>query len=356
VFQSLKRVTDDGELSVNFKFNLPALKVGGLNGLMVLSDDLGKSDVFIENVTKKVANQLFDVLESKEKFDLTVNNVPLEDYLQKFAWDEAKYSSQGALKDIVTHLHEAVSKIDDELRTKIADFQQINNQLMSETRKQGQNLLTKDLSDIQLPPLSPKQEVADALLKSEYLEVIYIVVPKTLATEFLSEYEKLTTYVVPRSAEKMTEDGDYVLYRLVLFSRVAEEFKRLSAEKKWTVRPYKPDQKKTVDKKKLEAEREKSRKLLIRLCRSMFSEVFAAWTHLKAIRIFVESVLRYGLPTNFQAVLMLPNKSKVPKLRKALGDLYAHLQSKAMMGGKDDDEDFFPYVFSPFNLEFKARN
>jgi hypothetical protein len=33
---------------------------------------------------------------------------------------------------------------------------------------------------------------------------------------------------------------------------------------------------------------------LIRYCRTNFAEAFVAWIHLKAIRVFVESVLRYG--------------------------------------------------------------
>jgi len=34
-----------------------------------------------------------------------------------------------------------------------------------------------------------------------------------------------------------------------------------------------------------------------------FSEAFEAWIHLKALRVFVESVLRYGLPPNFAAII-----------------------------------------------------
>jgi len=145
------------------------------------------------------------------------------------------------------------------------------------------------------------------------------------------------------------------LFRVIVFSRVAEEFKRAAGEHKWTVRPYKPDQKKTIDRRKLEAEREKSKKHLIKLCRSMFSEVFVAWIHLKAIRTFVESVLRYALPTNFQCILVLPNKGKMQKLRKSLNSLYSHLQANSMTGTKEDEEDFFPYVYTAISLDFRLK-
>ena len=35
-----------------------------------------------------------------------------------------------------------------------------------------------------------------------------------------------------------------------------------------------------------------------------FAVAFSAWIHLKALRTFVESVLRYGLPVNFQAAVV----------------------------------------------------
>ena len=35
-----------------------------------------------------------------------------------------------------------------------------------------------------------------------------------------------------------------------------------------------------------------------------FGVAFTSWIHLKALRTFVESVLRYGLPLRFQAAVI----------------------------------------------------
>ena len=48
------------------------------------------------------------------------------------------------------------------------------------------------------------------------------------------------------------------------------------------------------------------------------AQAFSAWIHVCAIRLFVESILRYGLPPRFLAALLKPNPKTVPKLRKAL--------------------------------------
>lgn len=52
-------------LSVNYKFHIPDLKVGTLDQLVGLSDDLGKLDAFVEQVTRKVATYLGEVLEDQ---------------------------------------------------------------------------------------------------------------------------------------------------------------------------------------------------------------------------------------------------------------------------------------------------
>lgn len=39
--------------------------------------------------------------------------------------------------------------------------------------------------------------------------------------------------------------------------------------------------------------------------------------------------IRYGLPVNFQAMLLQPSKKTMKKLREVLNDLYKHLDSSA---------------------------
>ena len=68
-----------------------------------------------------------------------------------------------------------------------------------------------------------------------------------------------------------------------------------------------------------------------------FSECFMAWIHVKALRGFVESVLRYGLPVNFQGMVLLPQKKTQKKLRDTLNQTYAHLDSA---GGSGDVSSF----------------
>lgn len=61
---------------------------------------------------------------------------------------------------------------------------------------------------------------------------------------------------------------------------------------------------------------------LLRWSRTNFSEAYQILTHLKVIRIFTESVLRYGLPPDYFAVAIRPNTKKVKQLRAVLEKEY----------------------------------
>jgi V-type H+-transporting ATPase subunit C len=71
-----------------------------------------------------------------------------------------------------------------------------------------------------------------------------------------------------------------------------------------------------------------------------FSEAFIHWIHTKALRVFVETVLRYGLPLNFQAVVIQPQKRNNRKLRETLNQLYEKLDTSSEICSKKDVSSF----------------
>ena len=73
---------------------------------------------------------------------------------------------------------------------------------------------------------------------------------------------------------------------------------------------------------------------LSRWCEAHYGEAFIAWVHIKAIRIFVESCLRYGLPSNYSSVLIKLKKESVKsKARKVLYERYKQLDSSGLLSG-----------------------
>ncbi|KAF5909130.1 V-type proton ATPase subunit C 1-A, partial [Clarias magur] len=315
-------------LSTNNKFGIPDLKVGTLDVLVGLSDDLTKLDSFVESVVKKVAQYMADVLEgSKDKVleNLLANGVDLVTYLTRFQWDMAKYPIKQSLKNISEIISKQVTQIDNDLKARASAYNNIKGNLQNLERKNAGSLLTRSLADL------VKKE--DFVLDSEYLTTLLVVVPKTGYADWEKSYETLSEMVVPRSSKLLFEDQDSGLFSVTLFQKAIDDFRHKARENKFIVRDfqYNEDELK-ADKEemtRLSTDKKKQFGPLVRWLKVNFSEAFIAWIHIKALRVFIESVLRYGLPVNFQTMLLQPNKKNMKKLREVLHELYKHLDSSA---------------------------
>ncbi|KAL0108456.1 hypothetical protein PUN28_015182 [Cardiocondyla obscurior] len=350
-------------LSVNYKFHIPDLKVGTLDQLVGLSDDLGKLDAYVEQVTRKVATYLGEVLEDqRDKLheNLMANNSDLPSYITRFQWDMAKYPIKQSLRNIADIISKQVGQIDADLKTKSTIYNNLKGSLQNLEKKQTGSLLTRNLADL------VKKE--HFILDSEYLTTLLVIVPRSSFQEWYGGYEKLTDMIVPRSTILITQDSEYGLFTVTLFKKVMDEFKLHAREKKFIVRDFTYNEEELAAGKneitKLVTDKKKQFGPLVRWLKVNFSECFCAWIHVKALRVFVESVLRYGLPVNFQAILLHPHKKCARRLRDALNQLYAHLDSSAtgttaqhnqdsvdIPGLGFGQNDYFPYVYYKINVD-----
>jgi V-type H+-transporting ATPase subunit C len=90
---------------------------------------------------------------------------------------------------------------------------------------------------------------------------------------------------------------------------------------------------------------------LTRWCTVHFGECFKAWVHLKVIRVFVESVLRYGLPVNVTAGVFKVKGEQGGKLMLSLKEAYKHLGGVMGEGEEEEEEEWKPYVGQKFGVE-----
>uniref|UniRef100_A0A672SJ64 V-type proton ATPase subunit C n=1 Tax=Sinocyclocheilus grahami TaxID=75366 RepID=A0A672SJ64_SINGR len=351
-WDKMNMATSQTNLSTNHKFNIPELKVGTLDVLVGLSDELAKLDSFVESVVRKVAQYMADVLEdSRDKVqeNLLANGVDLVTYVTRFHWDMAKYPIKQSLKNISEIMSKQVSQIDNDLKARASAYNSLKGNLQSLERKNVGSILTRSLADI------VKKE--DFVLDSEYLITLLVVVPKTSYPDWQKTYETLSEMVVPRSTKLLFEDQDSGLFSVTLFRKAIDDFKHKARENKFMVRDFQYNEEEMkADKEemtRLSTDKKKQFGPLVRWLKVNFSEAFITWIHIKALRVFTESVLRYGLPVNFQAMLLQPNRKNVKKLREVLQDLYKHLDSSATVidasmdipGLNLSQQEYYPYVY-----------
>uniref|UniRef100_H3A948 V-type proton ATPase subunit C n=1 Tax=Latimeria chalumnae TaxID=7897 RepID=H3A948_LATCH len=406
--------TRNNSLSTNYKFTIPDLKVGTLDVLVGLSDELAKLDSFVESVVKKVAQYMADVLEdSRDKVqeNLLANGVDLVTYVTRFQWDMAKYPIKQSLKNISEIIAKQVTQIDNDLKARASAYNNLKGNLQNLERKNANfgNVLPKNNSEVAFEypsSITVQYLVGNAFFVSVVTRVNY--------NDWMKTYETLAEMVVPRSSSKLTEDQDSYLFNVTLFRKAVDDFKHKARENKFIVRDFQ------YNEEEMKADKEEMNRLctdkkkqfvcnifflggggnqlfgslnffllrtpqflppvkkafsgpqlglkggpLVRWLKVNFSEGFIAWIHVKVLRVFVESVLRYGLPVNFQAVLLQPSKRMMKKLREVLYDLYKHLDSSAaaiidapmdIPGLNLSQQEYYPYVYYKIDcnlLEFK---
>lgn len=204
-------------------------------------------------------------------------------------------ASNPAVSASLTSAPQEASSIDTDVRAKYNQYNSLKTNLQTLTRKQTGNLSTKSLVSV----VSPQIIIQD----SDYLETHLVAVPNSSSKDFTRSYETVSPMVVPRSATFVSQDDEFSLYAVTTFKKHSQEFVHGCRERRWVPRDFKykeggkEEEEKEVD--RVAAEERKLWGETLRLGRTGWSEAVMAWVHVLVLRVFVETVLRYGLPLDF---------------------------------------------------------
>ncbi|KAL4872802.1 hypothetical protein BDV12DRAFT_182807 [Aspergillus spectabilis] len=322
--------SDNGSVA---PFSIPEFKIGTLDALVQQADELAKLEASCQAVVGKVGDALKNILDGDEaqiEKMKTVNDKPVDQYLRSFSWNKVKYRADKSLSELIDLLQKEAASIDNDVRLKYSQYNQVKNTLATLQRKQTGNLSTKSLSSV----VDPRTIVQD----SEYIETHLIAVPAQQVKDFLKTYETLTPMVVPRSANLVAQDSEFTLYAVTTFRKHSTEFVHKCREQKWIPRDFKyVEGGKEEERREVERIGGDARKLwgeTLRLGRTAWSEAVMIWVHVLVLRVFVETVLRYGLPLDFVCTLVKTSSSKqADKAKRNLDEKYSYLAGNAF--GRD---------------------
>ncbi|GAA5880336.1 hypothetical protein JCM3774_006732 [Rhodotorula dairenensis] len=357
----LRDALGHGKLGTAGLVAFPQFKTGTLSSLLTLSEALAKHDPNITSTLQKTVDTIRSLTAEPSGPTATIPHAenrasPLTQHLvlddgrpylsyllpdedttsdhpqgesdDAWQWNRAKYRTEDrALGEIVDALVKEVTSIENAQRNKTQQYQIVKGQLTNALRKKTGNLSMRSLSDV----VSASDFAATN--QSEYLDTALVAVPKNLIKEWESSYERLTQMVVPRSSTKLAQDDEFALFSVTLFRRVKDEFAQKAREKKFIVRDF------TYDEEEIEKQRKDVENLLVeekemwadllRLSRINFSELFQVLVHLKVVRAYVESVLRYGLPAAYFGAVVKPEPKHVDKLTSTLSSFLVPSSSKS---------------------------
>ncbi|KAK4458901.1 putative vacuolar ATP synthase [Cladorrhinum samala] len=317
---------DNGEV---LPFAVPSFKIGTLDALVQHADDLAKLNGACEAAVAKVADALKGLDEAAAEQNKVVNDKPTDHYLRSFKWNNVRYRIDRPLGDLIENLQRELQTIDNDVKGKYNQYNSVKTNLAALERKQTGNLSTKSLT----PIVDPKLLVQD----SEYLETHLIAVPTNARKDFLHSYETIAPMVVPRSSVQVAQDDEFTLFAVTTFKKFSAEFLQKCREQKWTPRQYKyveggkEEEQRELDRVAREAKKVWSEALL--QARTGWSEIVMTWAHVMTLRVFVETVLRYGLPLDFVSALVKTTPKQARKVKTNLDSSFSYLGGNAF--GRD---------------------
>lgn len=324
--------------------SLPDFKIGTLDNLVHQSEEVAKLDQQLQGVVGKVHDIISNVHEGKHEAverATQVDGRPSWQYLQQFEWNSGKYRTDKPISQLVELISTDAFSADTDLRQRYAAYNSAKSNLATLERRQSGDLTVRALDRIVTK--------RDIVLDSEYLVSVLVVVTTSQNDSFLSGYETLSPMVVPKSARKIIADKDHVLYSVTVFRKFVDEFVSKVREQKWVVRELDFSESMAADADaEVQSASEQEKRLfgeMTRLASAAYGDVIKAWGHVRTLRVFVESVLRYGLPPVFITASFIPVKS-IDKTESLLVSKFGYLAGSAVARdkqGKIKDEDLGEY-------------
>ncbi|PPR01180.1 hypothetical protein CVT24_006056 [Panaeolus cyanescens] len=322
---------------------IPTFKTGTLDSLIALSEELPKQESFFTAAVAKSVETLRNLLNndpSKLAQHILIDEKSVDAYvLGGWKWKDVRYDTQKSLKELVALLNSEMTAIDNALKAKLNNYNLVKGSLTQMQRKKTGNLSVRSLADV----VSKDDFIHD----SEYLETLLVAVPKSLNKDWNTSYERISPMVVPRTSSLLASDDEYSLFSVVVFKRVHDEFVQKCRDRKFIVRDFVYSEEEIArQQQELDVAGTTEKELwteLLGFARTNFSESFQILVHLKVIRLFVESVLRYGLPAEYVGLAIKPESKNAKKVFNILQTQFAYLSSKSnpnQSGKSSKDEEF----------------
>ena len=190
---------------------------------------------------------------------------------------------------------------------------------------------------------------------TDYLCTMLCFVPTGSEKTFESKYMTLADgMVVPYSALRIDrgEDEKMQLYRVIVMKHKKDDFRtQCQGQLRITCREYneeellnKPVEEKEIE--KLANESTQKKHDLERHAESGYSEVFYALLHLKYLRLYVESCLKYT-SGDYYSVLVYTPREKEQKLISTMIKTFNDTKEQGWYGTKEElkeTEDFYPFI------------
>ncbi|CCD19807.1 vacuolar ATP synthase subunit, putative, partial [Trypanosoma vivax Y486] len=306
---------------------IPNFKVGTLDSLIEASDELARLDTHLEGIVNKQIT-LMEEISEKPRNVITIlrinqtQEVTPATYMKNFQWNSSQFDSNESILGLVEKFSQISSSSEERMRAMLTEYNDTRNRLNTISRKSNGNLSVKPIREL----VTSFEEKHGPFVNTEMLVTLFVAVPVASKKEWLENYWTLNDFVCPQSNQIIAEDSEFVLNSIVVFRRVMEDVKLMCRKKRYVIRECECADELTAGEMGNFVEKaEKERKNTEMKLWQQYGVCYVAWAHVKALRVFVESLLKFGLPPQYISLVLQVDEKKEMEIRKKLLQFYPEL-------------------------------
>jgi V-type H+-transporting ATPase subunit C len=259
------------------------------------------------------------------------------DIPSSISWSQSRFSTSN-VEDALDMLSEEYARIREIYDGKVRSFEESKRDYV-----RVQKLTRGNLCDMDLNILINKEE------EHEFLKLFYVVVQKDRVNEFYDMVNECA-FISRDVVDEVGSDEEYVLFKMYSLLKNEDEVRNKINSAGFII--------KTLESRKgsilgMSSESEErfstSQTNLGTFMRTHYPEVFVILVHVKLLKLFVESVYRYGLPTEY---LFFVSEGSRERVLKKCGKLARDWPSDRIVfdeDGNNYDENDAGFAFSCIN-------
>lgn len=291
---------------------------------------------------------------------------PLDDYIRRWQWDEMMVASKSTnVIEMFKYFSQEITRQEEELRSASTAYTEAGNKIQALRRRGEGSLLVKNLDEIgsrmtlvtDLKSYRPTKATKNPIyVSTRNMKTVLVVMKKSMETDFVKNYMVESDFVVPGSVQALESDNEFACYAVTILGVHLDDYKARTREHGWHVREftYNPNLREDLEKESedtVQSYLTESGKFKTHL-EATFSHVATVWIHLKALRVFIESVLLYGIGANYKAFLIEASTKNIGKIHKELEKKFKDAIQDDMSddGDAGEENEYHPYVSFQLNL------
>ncbi len=319
------------------------MRVGALDTILKMSDELSRLDSTLQNFMRKAERQISETSgliqhggasasaaasggSSKPASEvLYVDDLTVEGYLETYEWDSQQWDEMEGLVRLGQLLGSAAEQADKDMHRYAKAYGDHMARIAFAEKGRSGTLATAPLEPVLTAQLMQSCGLSDNLADTEFLQTVMVVVPKAAAESFQAEYEGIdavsvpvtdasgaqvgsTSPIVPRSAVHVMTERDYSLFAITILRKFYDSVVTAAKKHRWVVRSVDWSAAGASDTaeqlSRMHADASSALQLWSVAAHRTFASLLSIQVHLKVLQAFVDAVLSYGLPAQYSYCLL----------------------------------------------------